>query len=442
MSRLRQLPEIYLRGALANETMKNLTAEQRLEVDALVARVEQIPAIIGHRNEFISQLSKTIGGDYRDDRASGEEEFRIATWRAVIHLLYHTAYRFKCGHCNATAYQTQRGKSKAFDRRYPICPNCDYVKALNPERFVSHDYVQTQLANRGRNIEHVSPIHPLKGKKKVPNHTDLLKDDNQLIKFMGEFIWNYFRQILNENKIKHHNKQPRLVCGPADRMAVDEIIGLLTRLNIRHYYERRDNPRGGKFRIGVDLYLTPPELNYDSETTEPGEFDQLLRKYREAGIKIRLFDREIVVEEAHGDILTVEALISTPEVVQVVTKPSSINDDEGESDSVYDRLNQKIVGGTSMSQQLGDTELVETSEVMKAIRQALPDDAKPVFDIYTETGDIYANFLTSDHSPANNSYPPKNCHVAGFLGVSPKQVSQAISAIKIQCMAHGLVGAK
>src|SRR6516164_8922237 len=112
MGRLRQLPQIYLRGAIANETMKNLPPEEVAHINIMVEQLAGSQLLAGHRQEFVNKLAQTFGGDYRDDHATADAEFHIAVWRACVYLIHHTDYSFRCRACQSSTYLTQRARPK------------------------------------------------------------------------------------------------------------------------------------------------------------------------------------------------------------------------------------------------------------------------------------------------------------------------------------------
>jgi len=84
----KQLPRLYLRGNMMNVTAKELTENQKDEVEAVMAVVWDDPNFQGAKYKFCEALKNTIGGDYKDRKAA-EQEARIAIYRAAISVLFH-----------------------------------------------------------------------------------------------------------------------------------------------------------------------------------------------------------------------------------------------------------------------------------------------------------------------------------------------------------------
>lgn len=78
-----QMPQLYLRGSFVNVTIRNLTEEQRSEVDRLVEEIKDDPLLQPSRYKFCSALRYTIKGDYNDEEAANQEYY-VALWKAVV----------------------------------------------------------------------------------------------------------------------------------------------------------------------------------------------------------------------------------------------------------------------------------------------------------------------------------------------------------------------
>lgn len=430
MPRLRQMPELFLRGALANETMKNLTPEQRVEVDRVVIYVRDHFKLVPNRSEVTKQLGRTIGGDYREDRATADQEFQIAIWRGVVHLLYHCSYSFRCTNCNQTSYLTQRNKPSAMDRRYPVCPSCRSVQITDAGStdlvvgdYMGFDAYQDYILKVPAGAvapQCGSPVVPVPGEKKVPDAQAILGDPGQLHKFFSEFIWNYFRQILNENEITYHQKEPVTETGPADRMAVLEIVSLLGRLKTPYQYCPQSQPEHGLHHIYCHTASTPPEFT--------AEYTDILTRYGEHGINISNTDHEFIVPDVPTAPM-VDALVVRPAPVLMSTTQSRIGATGEESTSyAIERLEYKNTGESSMV-------ALENKEVLDAIRQSLPDgECQDTFDIISGRGELWEKF-----SDEYGDTTPRAGHIAKFLGTTARAVAGHKSKIMVHCLANDFV---
>lgn len=82
-----QMAKLFLRGTLCNKTLKNLTPEQRQEIENIVETVMEDPNLQQCRKEFCNALARTIKSEY-EDREVGEQDYRIALMRAAIAAKY------------------------------------------------------------------------------------------------------------------------------------------------------------------------------------------------------------------------------------------------------------------------------------------------------------------------------------------------------------------
>lgn len=435
--RLRQLPQIYLRGALAHETMRHMPKEDQDRVNDLMKELTKSPILAGHRNRFIEKLSHTIGGDYHyKSKAAADQEFQIALWRAVVYLLYHTEYSYRCEACGNMAYKTQRGKPHPMDRRYPVCPECEAVRIDSPgdSYYRTGDFVKLHDLQKylktcdGTPPTHTSPVTPIRGTKKVSNHAEVLSSSDQLAKFMGEFIWNYFRQTLRENEIKMHQKEARAIEGPADMVAVEEIVSKLTQEKVVNRYERKGNPLGGYYHVIVDILATT--------STVSRQIRILIEKYEKYGVPIVVTDTEILVG-VKDDAECISANVITPQPVCMQGRTAQEEEDDV---SVVDIYHHKIKAeARGMKMQEDGIAQVESEDLLDTIRSSLNDGAQKVFDIMMCRGDIYDDFIEfqSDNGENPVDRPPAS-HIASFLNIGHRQVTGHIDDIKLQCYAHGL----
>ena len=135
MSIVSQLPQMYLRGSLASETMTHLEKEDQDTATSLMEYVADHPQIQKHKKKYIRELNNTIGADYKDPEAA-EQEFYVIIWRGVVLLFFHKKYEFICRKCNSSTYKNKSGtvseirsrKQKDSSPCPNACPNCDQTE--------------------------------------------------------------------------------------------------------------------------------------------------------------------------------------------------------------------------------------------------------------------------------------------------------------------------
>jgi len=434
MGLVRQMPELYLRGSLANVTMKSLTPEEEKHVSDVVQYVSGHPAMAKHRAGVIDELGNTIGADYSSDKRCGDIEFQVAVWKATVELLYHRKYTFHCENCGSSTWVTQQKVVRNIDRQKIDCPNCKktrVIEAGDTDLIVGSYITIKEFQDSYKNFTPVqrapkseSPIAYTKGDKKYSDPNKILSDDKQLSKFFGEFVWNYFRQQLAENSRKEHRKEPREISGRADEIIVEEILALCKKMKIDFHYCKEDSPKRGKYTIAVVGLLTPPEFT--------AELAVLVKKGKTSGVEIQCDRREIhVIENKMAGEL--KALVSRPEHVLVLDNNSTGTGD-ADGDFTISQISFRTIGAEKMNQD-DHVAVIDTNDVIVAVRESLPEGVcQDIFDIQCGLGEIYNRF-----SDEHGDDRPKKNHIAKFLGITTRSVTIQMEVIRNVCLVHGLV---
>jgi len=443
MSKVRQLSEVFLRGALANVTMKNLTLEEQEKINELIVTIGEHEVLAGHKQEFIYQLGSTIAADYRDNKNAAQEEFQIAVWRGIVHLLYHTDYEFKCSLCHSTSFLSQSNRLTLFNRRFDFCPVCNRCLISDPcdSTFIENapltqvEYLQVvEKLQRERKKPPLikSCIMAIKGEHKIEDPDRILNDPEQLKKFFGSFIWNYFRQILLENPITKHQKRIIGLFGAADKMAADAINLLLIDLKAFHVYHGEPE-RNALFPLDCSCYA----INCDPMLLSPSDFYPRFWDIKEhlvsLGGEIAINANYIVVRDMKGQAPFAEFSALVNSEVQIV---NNVVGHRSNGDDSVDTVSQ--IEDEHMLEE--STNAVETREMISHVQECLPDgDCQAVFQLLSGTGPIYQDFVRQypDTPRVNQGIPHKN-RMARFLGCSAKDIKQYQQTIGLQLIAHGI----
>lgn len=448
MSLVRQLPALFLRGSLANQTMANLTKAQRDHVDKVFDYVINHAEMQRHRHRVMKELSVTIAGDYKDDRRAAEQEFEVAVWRGVVNLFCHRKYTYKCLACGQDRYTTKRGRPKMIDRVQSPCPNCKMIKVVEAGEtnvavgaFMTHEEFQATYADFSDYQippKSVSPIIAIPGQMAYANPQQIIDDPKQLRKFFGEFVWNYFRQQINENPREEHRKEAILLVGNTDYLITHEIMSVCNRMKVDYSYCDKMEPMNGRYTIRINGLLTPPEFT--------AEFAQLKAKAELYGVPVHTTTTtiEVMVSPDAGQMPMLEKRGKNgrterwqveyyrPEHVNVLD--SFNKSDDQDSDHTISQTSHRTVGGERMDLEDHVTS-VDNSEVMHAVREAIPDGhCKDVFDILRGLGDVYDAF-----SQRYGDGEPRINHIASFLGITARAVNQHKQTIMLCCMANNFV---
>lgn len=420
MPRVRQLPMIYLRGSIANVTMKGLSPEQRKEVERITIEIADHPVLSGHRHMFMQQLGNTIGCDYASDRTNSRQDYNIAIWRAVVHLLYHSGYSFICTGCTQTGYQSKTDQRIEFNRCYAVCPNCDQVKIDDPgdSSYTTGDTVsnveyqktRAQLASQNMEVPTCSsPIESTGGDKKVGNPQQILEDPAQIKKFFGMFIWNYFRQIIRENSITTHGKQQDAQVDVADQLLAKAIVGILKEYGIEHNYVIEDNPRNGHYRIFCNPLSMPLVASVKILAL-------VSRVQNSAPVRFSFDDQGLLISDLQGQAPLIQLDVSCKDAVFLVGNTAESNNNDDSPDVI-----SQISGGDMQDDGINQ---IEANDRLSKIRSQLPlGTTREVFDLMSGVGESYSRFVDKfpDGYNRTNGIPRKS-KMAEFLNCSAKDI--------------------
>ena len=437
-----QMAELMIRGGIATQTMANLTQEQIERANTIVEEMTKDPSLAADRVEMCRQLGNTIGGDYRSDRNAALQEFRIALWRATVYLLYHREYKYNCTLCGATEYKTTNDTIKTFDRQYPICPKCnkthyeiDGADTVCSVQKIKNRHALTCVDNepiiidgkpyhKKKKLEKLvrTPIAVVYGSQKYENAEEILKDKIQRRKWYKTWVWNYFKQILNENLIKTHNKHQIDISGPADEIITSLIINELKREKRKFYFDKSSIYLKSEYlEIYVNTYQTPPDFT---------RFILLMKKaYEDIGIEINL-DRYFIKIKRY-DAPIINAVVVTENPVIMMSNDSSPRSDSDNDDGAWRDI---IEHRTVNINHDGEIDKIDSQDLMDTIREALPEGhTRDIFDIYSQQGDMWDKFSTEwgEHMACKS-------HIAKFLEINTKEVDAHKEIIKTQCLVYNL----
>jgi len=460
--KVRQMSEVFLRGSLANETMKHLTKEQVERSGNLAKEISEAQILAGHRQEFIYRLSTTISCDYKDSEIA-RQEFLIAIWRAVVYLLYHKDYNFKCDACHHSTYISQSGNPTVINRRFPVCPRCKCCKItkragskFKKGSFVEYEQLQEVsevLRAKGKEPPtHTSCIRTIPGQSKVADPEALLNDPVQVVKYFGTWVWNYFRQILLENKRTYHDKVNHRIIGPAARVVADAISNILSQYGVEYYYAP-DEDKDGVFKIACNFFYAPPVVvgrmaialdglnGHDTRnfSKRDRKYYAFNRKLKKIGIDVTWTRTGIEVRDTNKEIRCLEFDLSSAQEVQLVS--NVIGTQNGGDDDTLDTIKQ--LEQRDMYPDQG-VPAIDGHDVLVAVRDSLNDNAQKVFDLITggvvsDGEGIYEEFAEQfpDSVRMNHGIPRQN-KMAEFLCCSTKDIQRCRADIKAQMFAQGV----
>lgn len=460
MAIVRQMAELYLRGSLANVTMKNLTSDQVRFAEELTERVVSTPGMNKHRFKVKRIFAETISADYHNDSETADQEYRIAVWRGVVNLFFHKHYKLHCKSCGATHRHVKTtGQMKPFDQAHTPCPVCNKIKVDDPgdTDYQAGEYVDEAEFNRSYQdfIEGIptysSTIVATPGGGATKEQLDellekgeistdvylrrleqyryddpyaIIDDPEQLVKFFGEFVWGYFRQQIRENKRQEH-KRPTQIVGRADEVIVQEILASASKLKIPVNFCPKTQPEDGWWNIGVIGLQTPPEFT--------GELIPIFARAHEHDIRVCITPTLIKIEH-NTNSPYIQALVTKSEHVLVLDANQSVSDDsENAPKFSLEHISFKTIEGNKV-ELIEHTELIDRHDTMRAIEERLPEgDCRKIFQIIQQEGESYNEFRNS----YNYDSEPRQAHIARHLKITPRSVKNHIAVIKLACLSQG-----
>ena len=469
--------------------MQHLTPDQQTLVQNTVTDI--IPRLQPNcKQHFIRTLKSTIGADYTET-AAATEEYLIAIWRGVVELLCHSTYTYTCTACAASTYKTVRGTLKAFDRRYPSCPNCNAVEIYDPGdsglkagTFIHKadlpNYIEAAISIKyavynckgvlipnqyrvGAPPKARSPLLAIVGHRKYTDAhaSTILSDTDQLNKFFTQFINSHLRQIINENGIQYRSSETHQEVGCADHMAVLEICALLKKYRVRNDYNPKDTPVTDPSGHDTTTRRQSYHIIYCRPLATPPEFTvaytRLHQKYLALGCEFQYTTTYIRIPNLPAPPL-IKVTISNPTIPVLIASTqdpgaAATDSDTGPTNRLEHSLADRTqhIYRTSLCGKGSPMSEIERNEVFATIRASLPDGpAKQTFDIYTEG--IYAppaepNIWTTFSNQFGDKvqgYKVRTSTIANFLSkvlgvtVNPRHVDHFRNQIKTHMIIHGI----
>ena len=417
MAGVRQMPQSYLRGSLANITMLNLTEEEKQKAQEYFEIVRNHPEMGKHKSKLIQQFGITISGDYKDDPQTAEAEFDIAIWKGIIDLFFHSKYSFKCEACESSTYITKKNKIKTIDRALTPCPNCNKCKISEsnidghePGNYIDYAAFLEYIEHDGSMMKVKTTVQPIPLGKKHPNPGIIFEDPDQMRKLMGEYVWNYFRQHISENT-RTKSETETTIIERADIVTALKIINICQKFKIKV----QTSEDYSNIVIIFKTHLTTPEFTV--------ELANVLYKARINNVLVTINSDGIIISknELAGQ-LTEKVIVS--DLIKL----------QGNSEEEQEHFGKISKGGHFVDSE--NTALqVDLEEALNEVRESLPNGVcRSIFNIKTQYGDDYQKFTDTFPNVDN----PHNSQIASHLKIGTRVIHQHMNTIRVVCMAKGL----
>lgn len=400
-----QVPKLYLRGALINITLKNLTSEQRDGLSAEVQEWFDAPELESIRQGFIQQLRSTIGGEYHNPEAASQE-FRIALMKGLCYLRHHCKYTIKCGHCGSKTH-----KGRKHQRLLAICPSCEYVKYNDKLMHVTAADKLISATKDPKKKEYQSAFVAIPGSRSAIKSDEITGDRLRMVKFLTKIAKNYIKQQLAENKITKAEVEHRIDRNTGDYALRSHLEYTLAKLNINHDV------------IVQDAHIViKHELNHLVPLSVIEEINAIRMGYAEHGVKSEITNDAIIIT-IDSTLPVLEAIVKKMEVVKVT--PITNDKDNHNSDSIMFNSDGAVA----------DNQSLELEESLEYIRANLSGKATEIFEIFIGEGpasDRFKNRYGHDEKPHLNK-------IGEFMNCNTNAVKSSIHLIRKLCVQAGLV---
>lgn len=310
----RQMPEMYIRGALAN-LMENLTHKQQTEVEERLCELIDNPKLEKCKNAFCRALSNTIKSDYVEYEVAFND-YMIALFRGIVYILYY-----------------------------------------KPNKEIFDDPIQTS-------------------------------------KFFKTFVFQYLRQILNENKIPFTDVT-ETYNGLAHNVANRHICHILSENNIEFTSEMiNENEHLIVGNIGIIDMKTAKKLG------------SLITSYHKMGVEMKI-NKDMILISGHNP-TNMEITLKRKSKLKTSALDVMIDDESMKYQIEYDILR------SPKNEQTKPEDLHE-------FRMMLPQKIVEIYDLITNTPD--------DFIKEYGEMVSKNT-MSRYLNVSINEINDRMTALK------------
>lgn len=285
----------------------------------------------------------------------------------------------------------------------------EFCNALR--RTISNEYQDTNVAMSEFYIALMKAAIAAKfgyGSKEPNDH--ILQDPIQKRKWFKNWIFEFLRQILRENKIPSIKNRYKINL-PAEQAAINDIINIIS--ESPKYCDQKSKKtlteeiknikithNKNQYNIYLNHWLLP--LNIVDRLQE------ITQKYLKHNVSI----------SSHLDKITVgvQGMTATMTVEQVQTKPIKHID-------IHEKPHDKLSKFNN-----GQYDFIE-SDTIRAVRKWLPDDAETILMIIVNPPDDYYEL-----------YGTKACksYISKYMDKKPSEVQRLINIIKWHCLANGV----
>jgi hypothetical protein len=434
---MNQVAKLFLRGKLMNKTARDLSPEQVKEVEKYIDIVWSDPALARTKTAFCSKLAWTIGNEYHDLEA-GMQEVWIVYWKTTVDILFHRPKQEmqrliqatcakccklktnKCNPCDGTGI-LNGNCPECFGRGYTktmpemVC-GCGTTATLD----VSEDMFSMSMSVARETYRRIT------GNEAPARDLSIIENPIQRHKFYKTTLWNYLRQIVNENKPRT-STYTTTIKEYAEKIAlrlVKDIVDEFCKISSRD--ASKDSAPQGSKKWWSARYSFHEAATIEADTNLISLHGVMrLRELQDQmisnNVEIVLQPDAIVIQKTGTTSILVASIQHTAQVSFLsLTPPTS----ESGSTYLYPNVFVEPVAPPATISEL------ETNESLAAVRRKLGPIEQKIFDIIIEPPDEYAGQYSTN--------PVRRSNVSKFLNLSKSEVDTAWAKIERATIAAGL----
>lgn len=348
-----QLAKLFIRGSLVNKTAKHLNTEQKHEVEKLMQIAWDDPELDSAKIEFCSILRRTIGNEYAD-REFALSEIWITFWRTAVNILYHAP---------------ARGDTEETDKKYQDWLNRKEAITTNP------------IARK---------------------------------KYFKTYLYQYMRQILNENKIQMRSVI-KTISGPANEVALELIEFYIQNSGAKKidFQTNRDN-RNLTITCKINLLPITTLKKICAVRDEFVDYDAYLE----------ISDDKIVIKTG-DDVKFISKKLKDKERAKF-NSMSGFNDDETKN-SFQQHCEYQAVNKMEV-----DVDNMLVRDQINTLAGRLTPEAAKVLELMVNPP---KDFLDEFYPRRKKEVRPRESHIAQWLGISKNTVTKHVEIIRKQATA-------
>lgn len=422
------LAKLFLRGKLIKKTAKNLTNDEKKEVEKYCDLIWQEPDLAHTKTVFCSKLSWMVGGDYQDLEVAMQEVW-IVYWKTTVDILFHRPKKEIAELIQATCAKCKSIKIIKCNACYGSgtfegskCTSCYGRGFSKTDAMATCSCGASATLCLDADVFSMSYLEAKKyyekttGKPAPERDMSILSNPIQRRKFYKTTLWTYFKQVINENKPKTH-KVSSTIKEYAEKAAVTVILEII----------------GDSYKIknesSMNSWIKP-----DNHNNVEIEFDTNLLSL-EGVMKLRDLQDSMIAHNVEiglsHNLISVKKVGTTNMIVVDVKKSARVNylsiyqpDDEASGTYLYPNAFVEAIAPPESPSEM------EQLDGLLGVRRHLDEVSKKIFDLIISPPNDYAEKYSIN--------PVRRSNVSKYLNISKSEVDAVWEKIKKATIKAGL----